>query len=257
MTSARLERLRIRSRRLSRSADPRRDLEALRRVLPPQVPTQAARYLIEQGRAELAGGLVRLLGTSGPDPRLTLAGFNGPDGWRATWPAFADLLWVFGSDWLGNLWALDLRPESALGGAPTITVLDVGDGRLVPLFPSSLEDLLEFTAAEWGVLIQGDLWRAWRAAGGERPAFDQAVGSRCLGAATHPEDLELVSLIDYVAGRGAMAEPMPPGRSEGVERPRALVPPDVPDAELIARLGSELPVVLTDDEDGRWWRFWD
>ncbi len=80
-------------------------------------------FLRSQARSSYEGGLIRFLG-SGTEPPLV--GWNGPDGWRSSWPDIECGLTVFGYDWMGRLYALD--SGRVIQNEPLVGRLNPADG---------------------------------------------------------------------------------------------------------------------------------
>ena len=68
-------------------------------------------------------------------PPGRLRDWNGPAGWRAAWPQWADRLAVFATDWSGRQFGFDLG--QSVGKEPQIAMLDMADGELMELTGAS------------------------------------------------------------------------------------------------------------------------
>lgn len=117
---------------------------------------------------------------------------------RAAFPAFADRIECFGSDWLGRQFARDrARMER---GEPLVLMLDPGAGE-------ALEIPADFTAFHEHELIEEpdavaafSFYQEWLSAGGAPPRYDQCVGYKVplfLGGADEVANLEVSDLDVY------------------------------------------------------------
>jgi hypothetical protein len=132
--------------------------------------------------------------------RVVRAGDAGA--WAArvalAFPAFQGRIACFGYDWLGRAFALDSgRLE---GGAPGVTLFDVGTGQAleIPADIAAFHDDILIRHAEPALAV--DFHRRWLASGGAAPRHSECVGYKkplFLSGKDELENLEIGDLDVY------------------------------------------------------------
>lgn len=114
------------------------------------------------------------------------------------YPEFEGRVFCFGFDWLGSVFALDIKRTE--GGQAAVMMFEPGTGEALEI-PSNLESfheagLIEFGEAALAISFQ----EKWLASGGAVPHYDQCVGYRMpvfLRGADEVENLELSDIDVY------------------------------------------------------------
>lgn len=142
------------------------------------------------GGASFRGGLYRIIhpaDLSEWQDRIHLA-----------YPEFEGRIFCFGFDWLGSIFALDIK--RAVGGQAGVVMFEPGTGEALEI-PSNLKSfhnsgLLEFGEAALAISFHDK----WLAAGGAMPRYDQCIGYRrpvFLSGADEVENLEVSDIDVY------------------------------------------------------------
>ena len=155
-------------------------------------------------RSSFNGGLLRFLL---PETKVSLADWNGPDGWSHDWPGRRGQLFVFAYDWMGRQFAFDNERKNDRGEAE-IGMLEPGTGELLQIpavFHVFIEKVLidQARAAlaerfydEWRKKIKKQL-RHHECAGYAVPLF--------LNGEDNVENLEIVDVQIYLSLMGQMS----------------------------------------------------
>lgn len=142
------------------------------------------------GGASFRGGLYRIIhpaDVSDWQDRIHLA-----------FPEFEGRIFCFGFDWLGSVFALDIkRTEDGQAG---VVMFEPGTGEALEI-PSNLESFHEVGLIEFGeAALVISFHEKWLAAGGVEPRFDQCIGYRrpvFLSGADEVENLEVSDIDVY------------------------------------------------------------
>ncbi len=134
-------------------------------------PAHFTTYMGSQARASYQRGLLRMLG---PSTEPEIFAWNGPDGWRSSWPHRAGGLAVFAYDWQGRLYGLDCG--RTIRGEPLVARRDPGDGSL-RLSDSTFAEFIFDELVHFGdELLQTGLFERWVQSGGRTLAGTEVVG---------------------------------------------------------------------------------
>jgi hypothetical protein len=142
------------------------------------------------GGASFRGGLYRIIhpaDVSDWQDRIHLA-----------FPEFEGRIFCFGFDWLGRVFALDIkRTEDGQAG---VVMFEPGTGEALEI-PSNLQTFHEAELIEFGeAALAISFHEKWLAAGGVEPRFDQCIGYRrpvFLSGADEVENLEVSDIDVY------------------------------------------------------------
>jgi Domain of unknown function (DUF1851) len=149
------------------------------------------RQLFDQfGGASFRGGLYRIVH---PADLMTWQ-----DRIHFAYPEFEGRIFCFGFDWLGRVFALDIkRTENGQAG---VVMFEPGTGEALEI-PSNLQSFHEAELIEFGEAALAISFHAkWLAAGGAMPRYDQCIGYRMplfFGGADEVENLEASDIDVY------------------------------------------------------------
>jgi Domain of unknown function (DUF1851) len=142
------------------------------------------------GGASFRGGLYRII-----HPADLM---DWQDRIHLAFPEFEGRIFCFGFDWLGSVFALDIkRTEDGQAG---VVMFEPGTGEALEI-PSNLQTFHEAGLIEYGeAALAISFHEKWLAAGGVEPRFDQCIGYRkpvFLSGADEVENLEVSDIDVY------------------------------------------------------------
>jgi Domain of unknown function (DUF1851) len=155
----------------------------------PDVPALGA--LLEQyGGASFGNGIYRIMRPADLDR------------WRNRvelgFPAFVNRIVCFGFDWLGCVFALDLKSQE--DGKHGLLLFEPGSGDALEI-PGNLESFHDAGLLEFGeAALAIDFHREWLGSGGAVPKFDQCIGYKVplfLGGADEIGNLSVADIDVY------------------------------------------------------------
>jgi len=168
-------------------------------------------FMAERSRSSFGGGLLRFLL---PQTRPSITDWNSRDGWHSDWPSVPGGF-VFASDWLGRLYLL--VDEKRHGDEPHVALFDPVTVEFESFGSTFGEFLGNMMPRLWRVLLEVELFEAWRGAGGDIPAPGDCVCHKiplALGGADNVSNMETMSLMVWVSICGQIHEQtkdLPPG----------------------------------------------
>jgi hypothetical protein len=116
---------------------------------------------------------------------------------ESAFPSYRGRIACFGFDWLGRIFALDLRSE---GAQSSVLMIEPGTGESFEI-PTSFADFHNIELVEYAAdALSKPFFDEWIAGGGESPRVTECIGYRVplfLGGSDTVENLEKVDLDVY------------------------------------------------------------
>jgi hypothetical protein len=142
------------------------------------------------GGASFCGGLYRII-----HPADLM---DWQDRIHLAFPEFEGRIFCFGFDWLGRVFALDIKRSE--DGQAGVVMFEPGTGEALEI-PSNLQTFHEAELIEYGeAALAISFHEKWLATGGVEPRFDQCIGYRkpmLLSGADEVENLEVSDIDVY------------------------------------------------------------
>lgn len=163
-----------------------------------------AQFMRETIRSSFNGGLLRFLL---PDTKLSLSGWNGPDGWGPDWPGRQGQLFVFAYDWMGRQFGFDNERKNSQGEAE-IGMLVPGTGELLEI-PAVFHVFIEKTLVyESEAALAERFYASWQKKNKKQLRHHECAGYHVplfLNGEDSVENLEVSDMQVYLSLMGRMS----------------------------------------------------